>query len=392
MDKRYQVFVSSTYTDLHKARQEVMRVLLELDCIPAGMELFPAADDDQWTLIKRVIDDCDYCIVIIAGRYGSVGPEEKSFTQLEYEYAISQKKPVIAFLHKEPGKLPADHTEKDPERVEKLEDFRQLAQKKMVRHWTTPAELGSAVSSSLVRLIKDNPATGWVKADSFPSQEATQEIRELRRQVAELKRALKTASTTAQKKTAPLAQGEDQFEIEYTFKAYGWDSEPYSASYSVSWSQIFLRLARLMVDRASDSALKKELNRMTEEANIEALRKDGASKYSCPEYNPSHRHLLLGEEYHPRSQDDFHPQEFRPQEFSITSTTFDVIINQLLALKLIKKDGIDALSCDNYWTLTPRGLTQMAELRAIRKTDSEKPAPRPSKRVTKARRSDEPQA
>ena len=79
MEKRYQVFVSSTYTDLLEARQEVMQALLESDCIPAGMELFPAADDDQWTLIKRVIDDCDYCIVIIAGRYGSIGPEEKKF-------------------------------------------------------------------------------------------------------------------------------------------------------------------------------------------------------------------------------------------------------------------------------------------------------------------------
>ena len=150
--------------------------MLESDCIPAGMELFPAADDDQWTLIKRVIDDCDYCIVIIAGRYGSIGPEEKSFTQLEYEYAISRKKPVIAFLHKEPGKLPADDTERDPQQAKKLEDFRNLAKRKMVRYWTTPADLGSVVSRSLVKLIKDKPATGWVKADSLPSQEATQEI------------------------------------------------------------------------------------------------------------------------------------------------------------------------------------------------------------------------
>ncbi len=130
MDKRYQVFVSSTYKDLLEDRQEVMQALLELDCIPAGMELFPAADDDQWTLIKRVIDDCDYYIVIIGGRYGSIGPEEKSFTQLEYEYALAQEKPVIAFLHKEPGKLPADDTEKDPEKVQKLKDFRNLAEQR----------------------------------------------------------------------------------------------------------------------------------------------------------------------------------------------------------------------------------------------------------------------
>src|SRR6266853_1961238 len=60
MDKRYQVFVSSTFNDLQEERQEVMQALLELDCMPAGMELFPAANETQLNLIKRVIDDCDY--------------------------------------------------------------------------------------------------------------------------------------------------------------------------------------------------------------------------------------------------------------------------------------------------------------------------------------------
>ena len=361
MEKRYQVFVSSTYTDLLEARQEVMRVLLELDCIPAGMELFPAADDDQWTLIKRVIDDCDYYIVILAGRYGSIGPDEKSFTQLEYEYAISRKKPVIAFLHKEPGKLPADHTEKDPAQAKKLEDFRKLAKKKMVRDWTTPADLGSVVSRSLVKLIKSRPAIGWVKADSLPSQEATQEVLELRRQVAELKGALKTVRTTAPKETAPLAQGEDQFEIEYSFGVYSGSVVRYSASYSMSWSQIFLRISPLMIDGAKDYDLKDELNRMTQEANIETHLKEGALKY------PHHK--------------DFDPQEFYPEAFRITSRAFNAIKFQLLALKLIKKTR-------DYWTLTPHGMTRMAELRAIRKTDSDESSPGPSKRVIKARRSD----
>lgn len=56
LEKRFQVFVSSTFADLQKERQEVIQALLELDCLPSGMELFPAADEDQWTLIKRVID------------------------------------------------------------------------------------------------------------------------------------------------------------------------------------------------------------------------------------------------------------------------------------------------------------------------------------------------
>lgn len=49
MEKRFQVFVSSTYEDLQEERKEVMQALLELDCIPAGMELFPASSEDQWT-------------------------------------------------------------------------------------------------------------------------------------------------------------------------------------------------------------------------------------------------------------------------------------------------------------------------------------------------------
>jgi len=44
MEKRYQIFVSSTYEDLRDERREVIQTLLELDCIPSGMELFPAAD------------------------------------------------------------------------------------------------------------------------------------------------------------------------------------------------------------------------------------------------------------------------------------------------------------------------------------------------------------
>src|SRR3954452_6935014 len=45
MNNRYQVFVSSTYVDLQDERAEAIQALLELDCMPAGMELFPAAND-----------------------------------------------------------------------------------------------------------------------------------------------------------------------------------------------------------------------------------------------------------------------------------------------------------------------------------------------------------
>jgi len=89
MEKRYQVFVSSTFQDLQEERQEVIQALLELDCIPSGMELFPAANETQWELIKRVIDECDYYLLILGGRYGTIGPHGLSYTEMESDYAIS---------------------------------------------------------------------------------------------------------------------------------------------------------------------------------------------------------------------------------------------------------------------------------------------------------------
>ena len=155
----------------------MIQALLELDCIPCGMELFQASDDDQWTLIKRVIDDCDYYLVIIAGRYGST-KEGVSYTEMEYDYAISQNKPVIAFLHQEPGSIRRDLTEESPEGLARLQEFRRKAERKTCKYWRTPEELGGQVSRGYVKLIKDKPAEGWVKGRYASSPEEVLRLRE----------------------------------------------------------------------------------------------------------------------------------------------------------------------------------------------------------------------
>lgn len=169
MKKKYQVFVSSTYTDLIEERKVVMQALLELDCIPVGMELFPAADDDQWTLIKKLIDDCDYYLVIVGGRYGSVNSDNIGYTQLEYEYALEKEIPIIGFIHKNPDNIPVGKTDTSPELVDKLIAFKALIQKKLVKYWESPTDLESKISRSLVKLIEEKPRPGWVK-DSEENQ------------------------------------------------------------------------------------------------------------------------------------------------------------------------------------------------------------------------------
>jgi hypothetical protein len=98
---RYQIFVSSTYEDLREERQQATQAILEAGSFPAGMELFPASDDTLWELIKRVIEESDYYVVIVGGRYGNIGPNGLSYTEMEYDYAIDKGIPVLARLCQE---------------------------------------------------------------------------------------------------------------------------------------------------------------------------------------------------------------------------------------------------------------------------------------------------
>lgn len=82
MGKKYQVFVSSTYEDLIPERKQVMKALLQMDCFPVGMEYFNAADESQWEIIKKLIDECDYYVLIVAGMYGTIDEKEYDYPQL----------------------------------------------------------------------------------------------------------------------------------------------------------------------------------------------------------------------------------------------------------------------------------------------------------------------
>ena len=73
MQKKYQVFISSTFRDLIDERQDAIRSVLDLGHIPSGMEVFPAADMEQFEYIKRIVDECDYYVLVIGGRYGLCG-------------------------------------------------------------------------------------------------------------------------------------------------------------------------------------------------------------------------------------------------------------------------------------------------------------------------------
>ncbi len=64
LSKKFQIFVSSTYEDLKAERDKVFEAIYSMHHIPVGMEYFNAANESQWEIIKSVIDQSDYYIVI----------------------------------------------------------------------------------------------------------------------------------------------------------------------------------------------------------------------------------------------------------------------------------------------------------------------------------------
>lgn len=185
-ERRYQVFVSSTYMDLIEHRQTVMKALMQVDAIPAGMELFPALDADAWTLIERVIDQSDYYIVIIGGKYGSVGEDGVSYTEKEYDYAASKGKPIAAFLHAAPDELAVMNSETDVSLRQKLEMFRQKARKRLCKFWRNPDELTIAVLTSYHHLTNANPTEGWMRSGKVKTGADAEVLSQLQQRISQL--------------------------------------------------------------------------------------------------------------------------------------------------------------------------------------------------------------
>jgi hypothetical protein len=160
--KKYQVFLSSTYQDLKDERRLVIETIIKSDCMPVGMEFFPASPDDPLKYIKKIIDDSDFYLLIIRGRYGTIPKNEKySFTELEYEYAKSVNKKIIAFIYHDIEGL-----------CNNLNDKRTLSKiKKFIKKldgiskpWGNKYELSTQVVLSLNELRKSPDENGWVKA------------------------------------------------------------------------------------------------------------------------------------------------------------------------------------------------------------------------------------
>lgn len=329
MNKRYQIFVSSTYEDLKEERRTVLSAVQDMEDIPSGMEMFPATDEEQFNFIKKIIDNSDYYVVIVAGRYGSIAPDGLSYTEKEYDYAVSKGIRVLAFVRNE-SDIPADKRDIDKVKIEKLAAFKsKLTAGRVVKMWSQSQDLASTVIISLTKEKSLYPAIGWVRANQALSNESLIELNELRKEV-ELLRKYKQQQET---KIAyeDIASFDDEIKLNFVHVYYNYqysECKEYLDT-TLSWRVLFSQISPTIMQKPNDELMRAEIENIY---NTNVFKKNRGT-------------------------------------VKITKEDFETIKIQLKAYGLIE---IKYLQTTNktmawFWNLTAKGEQEMMNSRVIRK-------------------------
>jgi hypothetical protein len=347
MQPRFQVFLSSTFRDLREERQAALEAILELGHFPAGMEAFPAADATPWELIRTIIEESDYYILIIGGKYGTTGPDGISYTEMEYNLAVELKKPILAFIHGAPDQIPAGKAELDRDARERLEAFRARVTERICKPWTSKENLKAAVLLSLVHAIRTKPAFGWVRNEGLENQELLKRLASLQERYDTQEQELQVlrASSYEQSSTTKFKGLDTIYPIAFT---YGTDKSINSVD--VTLSELFFCCADDMLVPCVEFKLRTAIK----QAVIPSIPQQLAD--SILKYAPTSdriEHLRKNIEIEPSSLAD--------------------VLRQLLALGLVEPQMVLRQSGDERgtstvsqrcWVLTVSGRSKYLEKRA----------------------------
>ncbi|OIK11317.1 DUF4062 domain-containing protein [Bacillus sp. MUM 13] len=177
--KKLQVFVSSTYLDLKDERQKAVEGILRAGHIPAGMELFIPANKTQWEIIEKWIKESDVLMLILGGKYGSIEPESgKSYTQLEYEFALANDIPVFAvvlndqYLANKKSKnidLRVYEHEVESPHMDKYKSFKDVVTSNLVSFVQDINQISNEVTLALQEFMRNDETEyhfkGWIRGD-----------------------------------------------------------------------------------------------------------------------------------------------------------------------------------------------------------------------------------
>ncbi|GAA5001787.1 DUF4062 domain-containing protein [Acinetobacter puyangensis] len=184
-EKRYHVYISTAfYGDVKAERLKMEYALL-------NMGVFPWEFNERRTSLntaqaRRQIDDCDYVIFLLGGKYGDVSASGISYMHLDFLYALNKQKTIISFIDIAPEQRTDLEPETNPESSKKFINFRAQIKKdsQYCIEYNGLLDLERAVRNTFIKAIKETPALGWVRPKD--NDLLQNEIQRLRQKITKL--------------------------------------------------------------------------------------------------------------------------------------------------------------------------------------------------------------
>lgn len=280
LDTRYQIFISTSGRDMQPERMVLSQTLVGMGFFAWGLEHRTPLTT---TLARRQIDECDYVILLLGSQYGEQSISGVSYLSLEYEYALSQAKPIIVFMHEQPESREIDLQETHPQVKDKFLAFRKklLHEAKHIFYFKTPRELELAVRLNIPLMVEQHLGQGWVPAHQ--AQQLEDEIRLLRSKILHLEQRV-TEPSIQLKEVAP----QDIFAFEYQIQAFqDGNFKELKRERQMTWSQLLSVLAKRFETAVPEENFGICLNEYLNQAGLEDARQElpRAHAVACAQIN-----------------------------------------------------------------------------------------------------------
>ncbi|ENU10181.1 DUF4062 domain-containing protein [Acinetobacter calcoaceticus] len=280
LDTRYQIFISTSGRDMQPERMVLSQTLVGMGFFAWGLEHRTPLTT---TLARRQIDECDYVILLLGSQYGEQAISGVSYLSLEYEYALSQAKPIIVFMHEQPENREIDLQETHPQIKDKFLAFRKklLHEAEHIFYFKTPRELELAVRLNIPLMVEQHMGQGWVPAHQ--AQQLQDEIRLLRSKILQLEQRVIEPSIQLNE-----VEPQDVFAFEYQIQAFqDGNFKELKRQRQMTWSQLLSVLAKRFETAMPEENFAACLNEYLNQAGLEDARQElpRAHAVACAQIN-----------------------------------------------------------------------------------------------------------
>ena len=271
LDKRYQVFISTSGKDMQPERMVLSQTLVGMGFFSWGLEQRTPLST---AFSRRQIDDCDYFLLLLGSQYGEQSVSGVGYMQLEYIYAVTKQKPIIVFMHEDPESRSEDLHDEKPELREKFREFRKQLQQEVdqVICYRTLRDLELAVRSNMLQMLERYPVVGWVRPQNI--QVLQDEIDSLKAKVTQLQAEIKPKEAEPFLIVPKVAMYEN-LSFEYRMHAYqDGNFKELKLMREMTWAQVLMVLGETFQAAMPEEYFSKTLNDHLNDTGLQDARRE----------------------------------------------------------------------------------------------------------------------